>query len=209
MTNFAGCCHSAGPLSGLRRAYVPLARGVQEGLSAAGPTQSFPRRNETEIRNTMKTIPTLVFTVGVFASSAIVCAQTTTTEETVVREKADGRTETTTTTTTHFTPEARTKVVKYFDSYKESPHGLPPAWASRVKVEELPETWRTSAIAPGVVITEKERPYLVEAPSDLVSLLPAGSGVRYYVAGGNVVAIDDGYRVVESVRIPSIRFTVE
>ena len=98
----------------------------------------------------MKTIPTLVFTVGVFASSAIVCAQTTTTEETVVREKADGRTETTTTTTTHFTPEARTKVVKYFDSYKESPHGLPPAWASRVKVEELPETWRTSAIAPGV-----------------------------------------------------------
>jgi len=136
-------------------------------------------------------------------------AQVTKTETTEVKEHADGSVSETTTVTT-FNPEARTKVVKYFDTYKSNPHGLPPEWVTRMRVKEIPSAWRTTVIAPGVVVTEKERPFLVEAPADLVSVLPAASGgVRYYVAGGNVVAVDKEYRVVDSIRIPSIKFVDE
>ncbi|MES2920593.1 MAG: hypothetical protein V4819_03555 [Verrucomicrobiota bacterium] len=41
-------------------------------------------------------------------------------------------------------------------------------------------------------------------------MLPAPStGVRYYVAGSNVVAVDSEYRVVDSVQIPSIKLSIE
>jgi hypothetical protein len=137
---------------------------------------------------------------------------TETTETTETTEHADGTvTETTTTITRTFDPALRTKVVKYFDPYKEERYGLPPGIYSDVTVEKIPSAWRTSAIAPGVIVRETERPYLVAAPPQLVKLLPPAEErhVRYYVAGGNVVAVDKEYRVVDSVHIPSIRFTVE
>lgn len=160
----------------------------------------------------MKT--TSIITAIIAAAAVhVIHAQTTTTETTTdVQRNADGsttRTDTETTTTT-FNPEVRTKVVTYFDAYKTNPHGLPPAWAAQVRVKEVPAAWRTSRIAPGVIVQEKERAYLVEAPADLVKFLPApGSGVRYYVAGSNVVAVDGAYRIVDSVQIPTVKFTAE
>lgn len=145
----------------------------------------------------------------ILASILPVCAQeTTTTEETVTRNP-DGSTTTTTVETTTFNPEARTKVVKYFDTYREERYGLPPEWASRVQAREMPATWRTS-ISPGVVVTETQRPYLIDAPPELTGVLPRPSaGVRYYVAGSNVVAVDRDYRVVDAIQIPSIKIVVE
>ena len=136
-------------------------------------------------------------------------AQTTTEKTTDVTRNGDGSVTKTETKTTTFNPQVRTKVVKYFDKYKTEKYGLPPAWGARVKVKEVPAAWRTS-IAPGLVITEEHRPHLVEAPPELVSELPpAEGGVRYYVAGSNVVAVDSRYQVVDSVQIPSIKFTMD
>jgi hypothetical protein len=156
-------------------------------------------------------------TVAAFGAAALgaifpLAAQVTETrEKTEVREHADGTTtEKKTTTTTTFSPEVKTKVVKYFEPHKTARYGLPPAWATKIKVKEMPAAWRTTAIAPGVVITEKERPFLVEAPPDLVSVLPPPAPeVRYYVAGGNVVAVDKSYKVVESINVPSVKITVD
>lgn len=126
-------------------------------------------------------------------------------------ERTTPGTKETTTTTTTFTPDARTKVVKYFDEFKSSPHGLPPQWASKIKVKEVPQAWKTSRIAPGMVISDKDRSYLVDAPPELVQLLPAPAGdVTYYIAGSNVIAVDKtSYRVVDSLRIPSIKFEMD
>jgi hypothetical protein len=141
-----------------------------------------------------------------------VSAQVTETrKKTEVQQNADGSTtEKHTTTTTTFNPEVRTKVVKYFDTYKTERYGLPPAYVTRVKVKEIPAAWRTTTIAPGVVITEKERPYLVEAPPELIKVLPAPAPeVQYYMAGGNVVAVDKTYKVVDSIQVPSVKITVD
>jgi hypothetical protein len=155
----------------------------------------------------MKSFLTIVGMATV--SSLIATAQTTTEKTTDVTANPDGSMTKTETKTTTFDPGVRTKVVTYFDAYKTSPYGLPPAWASTVKVKEIPASWRSS-IAPGLVISERERPMLVAAPPDLVKVLPApASGVRYYVAGSNVVAVDSGYRVVDSISIPSIKIDVD
>ena len=106
-----------------------------------------------------------------------------------------------------FNPEVRTKVGRYFDRFKANRHGLPPEWVSRMRVREIPANWR-SRILPGIVIVENERIYLIEAPQDLVDVLPPlPAGFHYYVAGSNVVAVDDNYRIVESFQIPTIVFT--
>ncbi|MEK7949360.1 hypothetical protein [Luteolibacter soli] len=141
-----------------------------------------------------------------------VTAQVTEThKKTEVREHADGTTteKKTTTTTTTFTPEVKTKVVKYFEPHKTERYGLPSAWVTKVKVKDIPTTWRTT-IAPGVVIAEKERSFLVDAPPDLISVLPpAQADVHYYVAGGNVVAVDRDYKVVEAINVPSIKIVAD
>ncbi len=145
-----------------------------------------------------------------FGSLLPLAAQNTeTTTKSEVTRSADGSvTHSESTTTTSLTPDARNGVVKYFDAYKNETFGLPPAWVNQFRVNEIPMAWRVSAIATGLVVPENERPYLVEAPSDLVRVLPAPSaGIRYYVAGRNVVAVDRSYKVVDSVEIPSIRFT--
>lgn len=154
----------------------------------------------------------LLRTYGLVTLGSILplAAQVTKTTETTESSRSVGGavTDTTTTTTTTFNPEARTKVVTYFDSYKGNPHGLPPEYATKIQVKQIPSAWRTSRIAPGVVVTEAQRSYLVDVPPDLVKVLPAPtSGVRYYVAGSNVVAVDSSYKIVDSVQIPTIKYT--
>jgi len=154
----------------------------------------------------MTFLPALTPATCILVASA--SAQVTTQEKTT-KENADGSTQQTTTTTT-FTPESRTKVTEYFNTYKTNPYGLPPEWVPRMKIKELPPAWRTSQIPTGTVITQEHRTRLLEAPPELVKVLPASRpDTRYYVAGGNVVAIDQNYKVVDSLRIPSVKFDVE
>jgi hypothetical protein len=136
---------------------------------------------------------------------------TETTETTETTEHEDGSTtETTTETTRTFEPEVEKRVVRYFEPYKTERYGLPPTIVTNVKVDEIPVAWRGSGLRTGVVIAEKQRPYLIAPPPELVKVLPAPrSGVRYYVAGSNVVAVDKEYRIVDTVHVPSIKFTVE
>ena len=130
------------------------------------------------------------------------------TEKTIeTTQNADGsvtRTETT------FTPDSRGKIEKFFDSFKTHRHGLPPGWEGKIRVKDMPMAWRSERIKPGLVIQGNEREYLVAAPPELIKVLPEPTtGVRYYVAGSNVIAVDSNYRVVDSVQIPSIQFTDE
>ncbi len=126
-----------------------------------------------------------------------------------VRTNVDGSVTTTETSTT-FNPEVRTKVLGFFETHKVHPHGLPPGLAKQVRIKEVPAAWRTTRIAPGLVITEDLRTHLVAAPPELVKVMPTpGAEVRYYMAGSNVVAIDKDYRVVDSVQIPSIKFEID
>lgn len=150
-------------------------------------------------------IPVLsAIALGCVSLNAQVTEQTTD-----VSTNADGSVTKTQTTTT-FNPEYQTKVVKYFDAYKTNPYGLPPEWVTQMKVKEIPAGWRTSRVAPGVVFREEERAHLVAAPAELISVLPtAATGVSYYVAGSNVVAVDSSYRVVDSIQIPSVKFIVD
>ena len=136
---------------------------------------------------------------------------TETKEKTETTEHADGSvTEKQTTTTRTFGPDVEKRVVKYFEPYKTERYGLPPAWISTVKVKEMPATWRTTRLSTGMVIQEKERPFLMAAPPELIKILPAPrEEVRYYVAGSNVVAVDKEYKVVDAIQIPSIKITVD
>lgn len=159
----------------------------------------------------MKTIAT-AFSIAALASLPLAAQVEQTIEKTEVTENPDGSvTEKRTVTTRSFNPEVRTRVVKYFDPYKGELYGLPPELVGTVDVKRTPKVWRTTRIAPGVVVKEEERPYLITAPPKLVEVLPPleTSKVRYYVAGGNVVAVDEDYRVVDSVQIPSVKITVD
>jgi len=160
----------------------------------------------------MKTIAT-AFSIAALAGLFPLSAQVTeTTEKTEVRENPDGSvTEKKTVTTKTFNPEVTTRVVKYFDPYKAEMYGLPPELVSKVEIRRVPKAWRTTRIAPGVVLKTEERPYLIAAPPKLVEVLPPleTTKVRYYVAGGNVVAVDEDYRVVDSIQIPSVKIEDE
>jgi hypothetical protein len=106
-----------------------------------------------------------------------------------------------------FNSHARSKVVQYFDTFRADPMGLPPACAARIKSKEIPAPWENSGIAPGVVVSESERSALVEAPAELVKVLSTRSqdDVRYYLAGSNLVATTAAFKVLDSVRIPTVR----
>lgn len=136
---------------------------------------------------------------------------TETTTKTETTQSANGTvTESSSTTTTTFQPEIRTKAVQYFETYKANPHGLPPGLSERVVLRDVPAAWRTTRLAPGVILTEKERPFLIEAPPELVRVLPAPTPeVRYYLAGSNVVAVNKTYQVVDSIQIPTVKIVTE
>lgn len=136
-------------------------------------------------------------------------AEETTTTETEVSENADGSVTKTETTTTTFDDTSRVKVVKYFDAFKTNPHGLPPSWVAKMKVKELPAAWRTT-VAPGMIITESDRVMLIDAPPELIEVLPeAPADVRYFMAGSNVIAVDKEFKIVDSIQIPTVHFVVE
>jgi hypothetical protein len=152
------------------------------------------------------------FSLAALASLLPLSAEVQTTEKTTEKtvDKNGAVTKTETTTTTTFSPEARTKVVTYFDTYKGNPHGLPPGWVAKIKIKNLPTAWRTTRIEPGLVLQENQRSYLVAAPPELIKVLPSpGEGIRYYVAGSNVIAVDTKYKVVDSLHIPSIVIKVD
>jgi hypothetical protein len=160
----------------------------------------------------MKTKAILPTTISIVVSAVLpLAAQTKTTEKTETTEHADGSvTEKTTTKTRTFEPAVEKRVVQYFDTYKTERFGLPPAIVTRVKVKEVPAAWRTTRIGPGAVIQEKERVHLIDAPPELVKVLPPPTPeVRYYVAGSNVVAVDRDFRIVDSVHIPSIKIVAD
>jgi hypothetical protein len=105
-----------------------------------------------------------------------------------------------------FSSHARSKVVQYFDTYRSDPLGLPPACASKLKAKVVPAAWQTSGIARGTMVQESERSALIEAPRELVRVLPAEQpAVRYYLAGSHLVALDPAYKVVDSIQIPTVR----
>lgn len=104
-----------------------------------------------------------------------------------------------------FTAGARSTIIDYFESHRNAERGLPPEIASKMRVRDLPESWKTS-IEPGSTIKEDQRAYLLEAPADLTRKLPAApSGVRYYIAGSNVVAVNKDYKVIDTVQIPTVK----
>lgn len=159
----------------------------------------------------MKTIAK-AFSLAAILSLPLAAQVEQTTETTEVRENPDGSvTEKRTVVTKSFNPEVRTRIVKYFDPYKSELYGLPPGLAGNVEIRRVPKAWRTTRIAPGVVLREEERPYLIAAPPKLVDVLPpvGDAKIRYYVAGGNVIAVDENYRVVDSIQIPSVKITVD
>lgn len=107
-----------------------------------------------------------------------------------------------------FNSHARSKVVQYFDTFRSDPQGLPPGLAGKIRTNEIPTSWETSRIAPGVVIRETERSFLVDVPQEWVRVFSAHPhDFRYCLAGSNLVAVDKGYKIVDSIRIPTIRLS--
>lgn len=105
---------------------------------------------------------------------------------------------------------ARSKVLQYFDTYRADPLGLPAECAARMRSGEIPGTWVNSAISSGTVIGGNQRTALVVVSEELVRMMPARKqAVRYFLAGSNLVALDSGYKVVESIRIPTVRLPEE
>jgi len=110
-----------------------------------------------------------------------------------------------------FNAHARSKVVQYFDTYRSEPLGLPPGCAATGSGAGLPAGWNGPGISSGGVIPESERAFLVEVPVEMVKVLAAQSEVevRYFLAGGSLVAVDPGWKVLDSVRIPTVRLAGE
>lgn len=103
---------------------------------------------------------------------------------------------------------ARSKVVQYFATYQADPFGLPPDCASKVDEGIVPATWTVPGFSRGALIPEADRPALVEIPAELVKVLPTNdSAVRYYLAGSHLVAVDSGYRILDTIPIPTVRLS--
>lgn len=104
-----------------------------------------------------------------------------------------------------FNAHSRSKVVQYFDTYRNDPMGLPPGWASGISGK--PAGWGNLEFVSGRVIPAGERSSLIGVPVELVRVLAAQSGVdvRYFLAGSSLVAVDPAYRVLDAVRIPTVR----
>ncbi len=107
-----------------------------------------------------------------------------------------------------FNSHARSKVVQYFDTFRSDTQGLPPALAGKIGMNEIPTSWQTSRISPGVVIRETERSLLVDVPQELVRVFSTHpQDFRYCMAGSNLVAVDKRYKIMDSIRIPTIRLS--
>ncbi|GAA5117804.1 hypothetical protein JIN84_16870 [Luteolibacter yonseiensis] len=106
-----------------------------------------------------------------------------------------------------FNSHARTKAVQYFDTYRTEPYGLPPSCVATRNPMELPMD--KIHIRTGEVVRENERACLLDAPDELTRMFPVQpEGVRYCVAGNQLVVVDDKCRVLDAIRIPTIRPSV-
>ncbi|RYD22351.1 MAG: hypothetical protein EOP88_08415 [Verrucomicrobiaceae bacterium] len=105
-----------------------------------------------------------------------------------------------------FGSHVRTKVVQYFETYQTEPMGLPERCASRIKQGAVPPEWTGGGMSRGMVIHESERGSLVEIPAELLRVLPAADeAVAYYLAGSHLVAVDENYKVLDLIPIPTVR----
>ncbi|RYG93771.1 MAG: hypothetical protein EON58_17660, partial [Alphaproteobacteria bacterium] len=101
---------------------------------------------------------------------------------------------------------ARSKVVQYFSTYQMDPLGLPPDCLSGMGENQFLQQWETVGFGPGVVIPEADRDALIGIPAELLNVLPiSDEGIRYYLAGNQVVAVDSGFKVVDAIPIPTVR----
>jgi hypothetical protein len=109
---------------------------------------------------------------------------------------------------TVFNPHARAKAVQYFDTYRAEPYGLPPGCVAMMNPIEDPASSANIEVSVGKIVKESERAGLMEAPSELVRVFPPQpQGVRYCLAGNQLIVVDGNCRVLDSVRIPTIRLT--
>lgn len=109
---------------------------------------------------------------------------------------------------TVFGSHVRSKVVQYFDTYRNEPLGLPPGHAAAGHLGEIPVSWNARGLSRGGVLHEHERHGLVETSADIQRILPARQPeVRYYLAGRYLVAVDSDYRIVDFIRIPTVRLS--
>jgi hypothetical protein len=122
------------------------------------------------------------------------------TSDSLTRQAAKGSTLT-------FSPHVRSKVAQYFDTYRSELNGLPPSCVSATHGLHIPPTWLRSWLPIGTQILENERQALIEVPSELQKSLTAHSHktIHYFLAGKNLVALDDRSKVVDSIWIPTIR----
>lgn len=105
-----------------------------------------------------------------------------------------------------FNPHARAKAVQYFDTYRAEPYGLPPGCVAMMNPIEDPASAANIGVSVGQIVKESERAGLLDAPSDLVRVFPPQpEGVRYCLAGNQLIVVDGNCRVLDSIRIPTIR----
>jgi hypothetical protein len=104
-----------------------------------------------------------------------------------------------------FNSHARAKAVQYFDTYRAEPYGLPPACVALMNPIENPAEMAEVEVAVGKVVKDSERARLLEIPSDLARIFPnQPEGFRYCIAGSHLIVVDEGCRVMDLVRIPTI-----
>lgn len=106
-----------------------------------------------------------------------------------------------------FSPHVRSKVAQYFDTYRTELNGLPPSCVSGNYARQIPPTWLRSWLPVGTRIEEQDRQALIDVPAELQKSLTAHSHktIHYFLAGKNLVALDDRYRLMDSIWIPTIR----
>lgn len=100
-----------------------------------------------------------------------------------------------------FKPHGKARVVQYFDTYRNDPLGLPPGCLHN----GTSARWSEPVV--GRVIEERERIALVPAPTELARVLAAESKeeVSFYLVGRYLVAVDRNYKILDIVRIPTLR----
>ena len=105
-----------------------------------------------------------------------------------------------------FYDERRSRAVSYFEKQKGQKYGLPPGIAKKYRADKIPKAWRNRSLQRGYRVPSDYRSYLVTAPTDLISLLGGAltGGQRYYLAGSNLIVVDQYYDVVDVVYLPTI-----
>ena len=107
-----------------------------------------------------------------------------------------------------FYDDRRDRAVSYFQKQKSQKYGLPPGIAKKYRTDKIPKEWRNRGLQRGYRVPSDYRSSLVAAPVDLISILGGAltGGQNYYLAGSNLIVVDQYYNVVDVVYLPSIVF---